>query len=330
MAKDEKSPFEEGLKKAGDEKLRPGEWIFYPDYDTGVRKEDGRKYIYAPYSVAQLKGCRGYRPLSRSSAGLFQEFAEWPGKWGMSRREPESDQNEAAAIAWAKKHGVLGVDGPKTTMMGLSSLAIEDYLDRPGPDGFIGKEMLNASFGGQEETVVRFTDEALEARFVWKLYTAAVRHALDLDTITKLMGKKGEELPGVRRNYRSISKIYGQTPEAARDWALNVVAETVSRKVARRCYPVLHGGVGSYQQGWAFDSLLGAMWLQMIWLMTGKTRRCLWCYQILTFDDDAPKKKRKMRSDKDFCSPQHRAKWHYHHGSGKSSKYARKQPRDRT
>ena len=85
--------------------------------------------------------------------------------------------NAASGIAWAKKHGVLGVDGPRTTMIGLSSLAIEDYLGRSGPDGFI-------------------------------------------------------------------------------------------------C------------------------------TMTGKTRRCLWCYQILAFDDDAPKKKRKMRGDKDFCGPQ--------------------------
>jgi hypothetical protein len=330
MAKDEKSPFEEGMKKAGDENLRPGEWIFYPNYDSSPRKEDGRKYIYAPITVAQLEGRQGYRPLSRSSAGLFQEFAEWPEKLKMSKSEPESKQNEKAAIAWAKKHGVLGVDGPKTTMMGLSSLAIEDYLGRPGPDGSIGKAMLNEAFGGQEETVVRFTDEALEARFVWKLYTAAVGHALDLDTITKLMGKEGEELSGGRPSYPSISEIYGRTRAAARDWALNVVAETVSRKVARRCYPVLHGGVGSYQQGWAFNSLLGAMWLQMMWLMTGKTRRCLWCYRILAFDDDAPKKKRRMRDDKDFCGPQHRAKWNYHHGSGKSSKYARKQARDRT
>jgi hypothetical protein len=138
-------------------------------------------------------------------------------------------------------------------MIGLSSLAIEDYLGRPGPDGFIGKEMLNEAFGGQEETVVRFTDEALEARFVWKLYTAAVGHALDLDTITTLIGKEGEEWPGGRPSYPSISEIYGRTSEAARDWALNMVAETVSRNVARRCYPVLHGGVGSYHQGLGFQ-----------------------------------------------------------------------------
>jgi hypothetical protein len=57
---------------------------------------------------------------------LFQEFAEWPEKLKMSKSEPESKQNEKAAIAWAKRHGVLGVDGPKTTMMGLSTLALED------------------------------------------------------------------------------------------------------------------------------------------------------------------------------------------------------------
>jgi len=35
-------------------------------------------------------------------------------------------------------------------------------------------------------------------------------------------------------------------------------------------------------------------------------------------------KKRKKRSDKDYCSDEHRSKWNYHYGTGKSSKDARK------
>jgi hypothetical protein len=72
--------------------------------------------------------------------------------------------------------------------------------------------------------------------------------------------------------------------------------------------------------------LLGAMWLQMLRMMIGQSRRCSWCHNILSPEEasGARGKSRKTRSAKEFCSAEHRAKWNYHHGSEKSSKYARK------
>jgi len=314
--------FQKGSSKAGREDLRPGEWVVYPEYLVKVT-EGGHDYIHAPETVKQLRGRQRYRPLAHSNAGLFLEFAGWPDKWNMSRKDPES--NEDAAIAWAQKYGVLGVDDPKMTLLGDSSLAIDGYLGRPGPDGFIGRGMLNEAFGGRKETIVRFTDEALEARFVWQLYDAATAQpGGDTRRILNLMAQERDDF-----QHRSIREIYGQSPEAARDWALRVVQETITRKVAGRCYPTLHGGPGSYDQGWSFDSLLGAMWLQMLWLMTGQTRRCLWCNMMLASEDRVRGKRRRTRSDKQFCSDSHKAKWNYEYGIGKSSKHARKHAREK-
>ena len=252
MLGDEVSHFESGLKQAGPDQLRPGEWTIYPHYEFLERA--GRKYLVARETVAQLRGRIHYRPLSLDYADLFVEFAGWAEK--MSRSDPDEERNEEAIHAWAKNYGILGLDEPRLVLLGESSVFIEDYLGRPGPDGSIGQGTLNEGFGGPAETVARFTDEALEARAVLRLYRAAI--ARDTEAITALMGKEsGKDL-----GYSSIREIFGRSPESARAWALRVVQETVNRKVAGRCHPILHGDPGSYEQGWAFNSLLGAMWLR--------------------------------------------------------------------
>src|SRR5918999_531193 len=178
--------FEAGLKQAGPDQLRPGEWTIYPHY-KGLERA-GRRYLVAPETVAQLRGRIRYRPLSLDYADLFVEFASWAKKHEMSRSDPEGKRNAEAAHAWATHYGVLGLDEPRLTLLGESSLFIEDYLGRPGPDGSIGRGMLNEGFGGPAETVGRFTDEALEARAVLRLYNAAI--ARDTEAITSLMGKE--------------------------------------------------------------------------------------------------------------------------------------------
>lgn len=326
MPPDEVAQFEAGLKQAGPDWLRPGEWAVYPRYEL-PEKTDGRKFLWAPQTADQLRNRFHYRPLSSDYADLFVTFAGWVKKYEMSKHDPDHKRNEEAARAWARHYGVLGLDKPRFVLLGDSSMFIEDYLGRPGPDGSIGRGLLNEGFGGRAETVARFTDEALEARAVFRLYNAAVDR--DAETITLLMGQKGDDDLG----YSSVREIYGRNPHSARDWALRVVQETVNRKVAGRCHPTLHGDPGSYQQGWAFDSLLGAMWLQMLFRLTGQTRVCLWCGEVLSFLDDAGEVRplgRKPRSDRAFCDNNGRckSKWNYHHGKGKSNKHAKKQARE--
>jgi hypothetical protein len=68
---------------------------------------------------------------------------------------------------------------------------------------------------------------------------------------------------------------------------------------------------------WTFDNLLGAMYLQMYWLMTSSasTARCEHCSQIISLGRPHPEG-RKHRSDRRFCDDACRQA---HHRSKKRS-----------
>jgi hypothetical protein len=147
-------------------------------------------------------------------------------------------------------------------------------------------------------------------------------------------------------NYPSVRELYGKTSERARSWALAEVEEIVERKIRGRCWPIPVRDGTSHKLGWAFDSLLGVMWLQMLWLMLGQPRRCEWCGKLLDVDPDqeqglrVPENantsgRRKPRRDRRFCPSRDgvknkcKADWNYHASTRKSSKHARKEYRDR-
>ena len=92
----------------------------------------------------------------------------------------------------------------------------------------------------------------------------------------------------------------------------------VQNKLTTECYPQLVGASDlSFEPVYGFRSLLGAMYLQMYWLMTykGNVRRSKepGCPRVITFDQ--PEQPRdpwihndrsrgyKTRVDKVFCSP---------------------------
>jgi hypothetical protein len=70
----------------------------------------------------------------------------------------------------------------------------------------------------------------------------------------------------------------------------------VRRVVADDCYPELYQEEDTFRSGYGFKSLLGAMYLQMMWLMTATSefRRCQrpGCNKIFTSG----------RKDKRFCT----------------------------
>jgi hypothetical protein len=70
------------------------------------------------------------------------------------------------------------------------------------------------------------------------------------------------------------------------------VASETQQKVAGNAYPGLYGEVGKFVQGWDFMNLLGAMWLQMFWLLTASEtpRRCRnWeCDKVIAYEQPEP------------------------------------------
>lgn len=329
-----------GYEKAVDahpEDYAWSEWLVYPDY--GIGEHEGRRYVYAPMAdpVRRLRERRRYRPLSRPTAALFLEFARWPETEGMDRKPLESQRNAEAAREWAEINGVLGLDSSDAfTVYDEASEAVNHSLGVWA----IRSRTRNEGHGGPEETVEAFAREAWLANMALRLYEAATN--LEGPDLNSISGYMPDQEDG--RVNLPIRESHGRTPETARRWALTVVEEIVEDRLRGRVWPISvgdynsQGGYVGHKQGWAFDSLLGAMWLQMMWLMLGQPRRCEWCGKLLDVDPEQAQGlqtavdaggPRKHRSDRRFCNDSHKAKWNYHRGTGKSSKRARQEQRNR-
>lgn len=316
------------------------DWCRYPDYDFGGA--EGSKFIYVPMDDPrkQIFGRQRYTPLSRPNASLFLEFAAWAEEEGMDLKPLETEANKQAAWSWAEIFGVLGLDdslhGRFTIMSGVG-----EVTGPMGLRGSVGHRTRNEARGGRKETVTGFAREAWAANTALRLYEAATKNGEpDLDVILGYMSDRHDGPMGLP----STRALHGQTPDTARRWALGFVEEVVEIKLQHRVWPVPvrdynpHGDYVGHRQGWAFNSLLGAAWLQMLWLMRGQSRRCEWCGKILDLGPEqeqglsgtaeAPRsgEHRKRRKDRRFCNNDGRcrAKWNYHRGQGTSSKQRRK------
>jgi hypothetical protein len=110
-----------------------------------------------------------------------------------------------------------------------------------------------------------------------------------------------------------------------------MVGGTVQTRVVEGCYPQLHlNRTGDFAFGWSFKNLLGAIWLQMAWLLASGdgARRCKLpdCFRIVAFEPSQPpiepglkknaRGKYKTRADKVFCSHGHTAKYSYRKKAG--------------
>jgi hypothetical protein len=313
-----------------------GRWPLYKHYEI-IEDEAGKRYIHAPRSREGAANDVAYpsRPLSLTSADLFLTFARWPEESGMDK-ELDTDRNAEAALLWAQTFGVLGLNPVPTTvwMLGLelnliisdmvnSRRVTADYLGKP-ERGDADRGRRNSSRGGQpEESVANFAFEAWEAHIAWRLYESVRKEDVDTDSIIEFMSTidHWEADMTAGPSYSWVERdIYSQDPQLTRRWALTVVGDAVNRKIENHCYPIIRGDApGSYEPGWAFKSLLGAMWLQMMFLMH-EDRRCWWCGKPL--DPGMPRHARFCKNN-GLC----RAKWNYHKGSGKSSKHVRREER---
>jgi len=142
-----------------------------------------------------------------------------------------------------------------------------------------------------------------------------------------------------------MERVGDMPPEELKDMVLDFIDETIHERVTGECHPRLYRQKdGTARRGWGFKSLLGAMWLQMMWLRSApadEVDRCPWCGKTIAFEPqpeqpeigpgskENARRKYRPRDDKTFCNPRCRANWNYHFGEGKSSKHARKRERER-
>ncbi len=300
---------------------RHSEWPVYERYEI-VPDKAGNRYIRAP-ELNRVK--KVLLPLSRMSADLFLRFAHWVEDPGMDK-ELDTERNAAAAKVWAEDFGVLGLNPPDVSVRSLtnSTSVTAEHLGMPWlPDKPRGYR--NEARGGRpQESVENFTLEAWEAYVVLRLYESVrSQEVVDAPSVIRFMSiddqvdlPRPEPPPWVETVERDF---YSQDPELTRMWALGIVDDAVNRKLETYCYPVIQGAPSSYEQVWGFRSLLGAMWLQMTFLMLAD-RRCWWCNAAL---DPGRRSHARFCDNNGDC----RANWNYHKGQGKSSKEKRRHTR---
>jgi hypothetical protein len=320
---------------------RHGRWPIYDLYE--LHGHPGARYLYAPREREEqaekvLNESWDFAPLSRGSIGLFLELSNWPMSQGMDKaiemesglaRTLDTERNAEAALEWARNYGVLGLGrnvSESYSIGGASSLrrTTAKYTGRLDLARGLSRAYRMSARGGAHETVEAFTFEAWQAYLARRLYELASREVLDEASIVRLMDDTPQRYslpPNVRNTWPgrpSEREMYSRDTGSIRSWALGIVEQAVMLKVENDCYPTVEGSPGSYKQGWGFKSLLGAMWLQMMWLMLGEHNHCRWCGSLF-----AP-----TRRDKRFCGADCRQAWNYHRGGGKSSKLGKKKARD--
>jgi hypothetical protein len=102
-------------------------------------------------------------------------------------------------------------------------------------------------------------------------------------------------------------------------YVLDVAVDAVNDMVRHFCYPNLDMGYGLHRRpsdvrtSWGFESLVGAMYLQLYWLIGsgGEVTRCKYCGRIISLARPHPGA-RKVRQDKSFCDDACRQRHHYH------------------
>lgn len=279
--------------KAVSDSLAGPAWLVYDSYK--IERRDGEVFIYAPFRTPLCEAGRVYHgppedvglkrhyaPL-RDYPNLFLRFA------AISRKDLlTEDEMLEEVLAWATSYGVLGLDGI-------------DYLEVPGRRDY---RM------GRRESLSVFSEEVLNAAEVLELYETST-----------VPGGPDNSLTAALRKWDHTTE--GQTLRDQKEFALLVVADRVGSYVSRECYPILYrtirndSGTVGFVQGLGFHSLLGAMYLQMMWLMiegsAENVRRCKrpGCSQIISFEppeepEDSTRRgargKYRTRKDKEYCS----------------------------
>jgi hypothetical protein len=281
--------------------LRLGIWEVFDHYKL-VRGRAGRGAGQRYLKVDIGEEGRVYRPLVDTPA-LFLEFALLVDDPGLDA-EADTERNADVYLDWVHSYGTLGLEPA------------------------VGHKRRGVStHGGPEDTLESFVREAWIANQTLRLYEAATADPPDVDTIRSHAERYYR--PQIARFFTSPhpgeSDISAR--ERVREFAIREVALMVQAEVARNVYPALYQRKdGSFEQGWDFVNLLGAMWLQMLWLMTDpeKIRQCRLpgCNRFVYHDEqqglpeDPGLKKNarrpyKTRKDKLFCTKGHRKKYHY-------------------
>jgi len=202
---------------------------------------------------------------------------------------------------------------------------------------------------GRKESVLRFAEAAGEVRACLRIYEALTsEEEVDLEALLSL----AEFLPLAKFLPIKAEMFWGKRPGMERAWLLRAVGTTVQMLLQRHCLPQMtiysRGSLlptgnryllptGKFALSLGFKNLLGAIWLQMAWLLEAegeRVRRCKLpgCLRVIHFESGEPaadpglrknvRGKYKTRVDREFCKGRGcKQKYHYRKKAGWSGYY---------
>ena len=235
---------------------------------------------------------RLYEPLE-DTPDLFLKFARLHG----------ADNQIKAMLAWIRSYGTLGHGKPLgATGVPQNVKAFSDAVGQAAGVLTLYEAVLN---GDSERARSAILEDFPYVGLPWQLYNALTNRPPDMNKATI-----------AAHIANSVEEFYGGDYL----WhALETAIEDVERMVAGLCSPgltVKEGArdVADVTARWYFKSLLGAMYLQMYWLMAAGSdlARCEHCGRLISLSRPHPEG-RKRRRDKRFCDDacrqaHHRAK----------------------
>lgn len=269
----------------------PGEVFVIAPVFEGFRKKAEKGKLSPPFSLFDpMEDVKEWRAPLRTP-GLLLDLAELA----------ERPITPEAVVVWAYDYGLLACSREEDTLAGVS--------------GF-----------GRRESVTRFAKAAGEIRACLRIYEAlGTEEDWDFNEAYQYTFSLPRDL--VAKANLLKGRLHGEERPAFYD----VVAMTIQRGLLEHCYPQLttftRSGKpsGRFGFGCGFHSLLGAVWLQLAWLLSSEEQpvRCKLptCRRVISFElgeaaEDPGLKnvhgKHKTRSDREFCN-NGRCKQNYHY-----------------
>jgi hypothetical protein len=271
-------------------------WGVCREYEIQHVTEEGRKttYIAPRYSSAPGNEDKWvmYKPLE-DAPDLFLRFA----------RLHEGGTSVESALDWVRRYGVLGHGSGWHIAAPQSVQSFREAVEEAAGILAMYEAVLN---GDEERAKALYLEEfpliGPSGRLLKQLKEAGVPVEERWDHAAIVTETVEEHFDG---DYL--------------DYVLDIAVDAVNDMVKEFCYPSLDMGYGSHRRpsnvrtSWSFKSLLGAMYLQMYWLMGsgGDVTRCKYCGRIISLSRPRPDA-RKVRQDKSFCDDACRQRYHYH------------------
>jgi hypothetical protein len=253
-------------------------WPVYEDYDVVDDANSGESFVVASFDLFELVADEdpGHGQRTKTYRGREPEQAALKNYPPLITPELVVDLanladaaiTPEAVVRWAKVYGLL------------ASSREEDVLERPG---LVGQERISGF--GCRERVSGFARAAGEVRTCLRTYEALRRpEDLDLEKLSYEVGPLPEDA------LRPWEREQGHE----RAWLFGVLGRMIQTRLHEHCYPQFNiytrGGypTGRFVLSWGFHSLLGAVWIEMAWLLENqdsvKFCRLPDCRRVITFE----------------------------------------------